>query len=300
MWRKLGRIFDPAQRAWWMRSHAANPVAMPLGGNRYRIYCTGRDDLGRSHVGWFEIDMTAPDRVLRISEEPFLTIGPLGAYDDSGVLNACYVDLGDRQYHYFSGLTLAQRVPFHFFASVAVSYDGGLSAEKISPSPMLERDAIDPFLTGSPCVLLDEGRWRMWYTSGVRWELHDGAPRHYYHIKYAESDDGLHWRRDGRVAVDFADAEEHVVARPCVRKDGDLYRMWFSHRGDAYRLGYAESRDGLRWERRHDASGMTPSADGWDSEMLCYAFVFDHGGSRYMLYNGNGYGRTGIGLAEFA
>ncbi|MDH5276133.1 MAG: hypothetical protein OEW88_06890, partial [Gammaproteobacteria bacterium] len=28
-----------------------------------------------------------------------------------------------------------------------------------------------------------------------------------------------------------------------------------------------------------------------------YAFIFDHDGKRYMLYNGNGYGRTGFGLA---
>jgi hypothetical protein len=31
--------------------------------------------------------------------------------------------------------------------------------------------------------------------------------------------------------------------------------------------------------------------------MIEYPFVFDHGGARYMLYNGNGYGRSGVGLA---
>ena len=31
--------------------------------------------------------------------------------------------------------------------------------------------------------------------------------------------------------------------------------------------------------------------------MIEYPFVFDHDGSRYMLYNGNGYGKTGFGLA---
>jgi hypothetical protein len=33
------------------------------------------------------------------------------------------------------------------------------------------------------------------------------------------------------------------------------------------------------------------------SEMIQYPFVFDHDGERYMLYNGNGYGRTRVGLA---
>jgi hypothetical protein len=31
--------------------------------------------------------------------------------------------------------------------------------------------------------------------------------------------------------------------------------------------------------------------------MIEYPFVFDHDGERYMLYNGNGYGKTGIGPA---
>ncbi len=37
--------------------------------------------------------------------------------------------------------------------------------------------------------------------------------------------------------------------------------------------------------------------DGWDSEMIDYPFDFDHKGHRYMLYNGNGYGKTGFWLA---
>jgi hypothetical protein len=34
--------------------------------------------------------------------------------------------------------------------------------------------------------------------------------------------------------------------------------------------------------------------------MIEYPFVFDHQGSRYLLYNGNNYGETGVGLALFA
>ena len=73
--------------------------------------------------------------------------------------------------------------------------------------------------------------------------------------------------------------------------------MWYSVRGSRYVIGYAESADGLRWTRRDDAHGLLPSPDGWDSEMVEYPYVFDHAGTRYMLYNGNGYGRTGVGLA---
>jgi hypothetical protein len=101
------------------------------------------------------------------------------------------------------------------------------------------------------------------------------------------------------VCIDYADATEYAFARPWVVKDAGLYRMWFAVRGDRYAIGYAESADGLTWERRDAAAGLMPSAEGWDSEMVEYPCVFDHRGSRYLLYNGNDYGRTGLGLAEW-
>jgi hypothetical protein len=73
--------------------------------------------------------------------------------------------------------------------------------------------------------------------------------------------------------------------------------MWYACRGETYRIGYAESADGLSWKRHDAQAGIDVSEEGWDSEMIAYPWVFDHGGRRYMLYNGNGYGETGIGLA---
>ena len=162
----------------------------------------------------------------------------------------------------------------------------------------MERDRHDPFLTTSPWVLLDNGRWRMWYASGTGWQPAEGRPRHSYHLRYAESDDGVTWRRTGRVCIDFADEGEYAIARPCVIKTESGYLLWYSRRGDTYRIGYAESVDGLVWERKDADVGIDVSRAGWDSEMIEYPCVFDHGGSRFMLYNGNGYGATGIGLAR--
>ena len=51
-------------------------------------------------------------------------------------------------------------------------------------------------------------------------------------------------------------------------------------------------------ERRNDElAGIDVSPEGWDSEMICYPYIFEHRGLLYMLYNGNGYGKTGFGLA---
>ena len=44
-------------------------------------------------------------------------------------------------------------------------------------------------------------------------------------------------------------------------------------------------------------TGIDVSDSGWDSEMIEYPFVLRHQGHLYMLYNGNGYGQSGFGLA---
>jgi hypothetical protein len=77
---------------------------------------------------------------------------------------------------------------------------------------------------------------------------------------------------------------------------GGRYEMWFSYRKTTYQIGYAHSHDGINWERE-DTLNLGPSAEGWDSEMVCYPCVFKHLNKRWMLYNGNGYGASGFGLA---
>ena len=43
--------------------------------------------------------------------------------------------------------------------------------------------------------------------------------------------------------------------------------------------------------------GLSAFGSEWESEMVEYPCVFVWAGRRYMLYNGNDYGRTGVGIA---
>jgi len=52
----------------------------------------------------------------------------------------------------------------------------------------------------------------------------------------------------------------------------------------------------VHWDRKDEQAGISSSGE-WDSEMQAYPAVFDYAGKRYLLYNGNGYGRTGVGWA---
>jgi len=295
-WEQRGLLLRAPLPVDWAVSHAALPHVRPLSGGRVRLYLSGRDDLGRSHIGFADFDPDDAASGIQLSSAPILDPGPRGAFDDSGVTAACLVQHDGKCFLYYTGWSLGKTVPFYLYVGCAVSEDGGERFERVSAGPILERNEIDPFLTASPWVLVDEGRWRMWYVSGEGWELVGGQPRHSYHVRYAESDDGISWTREGVVCIDFSGPNEHAISRPCVVRDDDVYRMWFSARGGRYRIGYAESADGITWDRKDDEVGVGSSGD-WDAEMQAYPAVFDHGGRRYLVYNGNGYGRTGVGWA---
>jgi hypothetical protein len=241
-----------------------------------------------------------PPCVTNLSQEPVLSPGALGTFDDNGVTPACLVHHEGRRFLFYNGWTRGVSVPFYLQVGVAIS-DGGRPFRRYSPAPLLDRCPVDPYLTATPWILIEGSRWRMWYVSGTGWRIVDGVPRHDYHIKYAESSDGLQWARAGVVCLDYQ-GDEYAFARPCVVHDPVLgrYRMWYSVRGAAYRLGYAESSDGVVWQRLDDRAGLAVSRDGWDSEMIAYPMVFRRGDTLQMLYNGNGYGRTGIGLATLS
>lgn len=298
-WVKIGRIFEPPSGLGWMATHAALPFAERIEGH-HRVYFSGRDEAGRSQIGFFEINLDEPQTILRVSEKPVLEMGPLGAFDDNGVTVSWVVPHCERKYLYYSGWSLGVTVPFYFYAGLAVSDDGGETFRRVSHAPILERNETDPYLTASPCVLIEGGRWRMWYVSGTGWKSENDRPKHYYHIRYAESSDGIHWERNGLVCIDYQSQDEYAIARPCVLKENDVFKMWYCRRGASYRIGYAQSEDGVYWKRKDGDAGIAASHSGWDSDMVAYPFVFDHRGERYMLYNGNGYGQTGIGLAVLA
>jgi hypothetical protein len=101
------------------------------------------------------------------------------------------------------------------------------------------------------------------------------------------------------VVLDPASQDEFGFGRPFITKENQSFKLWYSIRtlSKGYRLGYAESFDGLTWERHDEDVGIDVSENGWDSEMVCYSCVQPTKYGTYMFYNGNNYGETGFGVA---
>lgn len=291
---RVGLVIVPRPALWWMRSHAMVPTIEPLNPPLVKVYFCGRDDHNRSHIGYAVLDMDRDGEIVGFSAEPVLGLGELGCFDDNGVTPSCVVRDGNKTLLYYVGWNQGSTVRMHLFGGLAVSEDGGWTFQRWSRAPILERVDFEPFLNTAPWVVREGTAWRMYYVAAVGW-AHRDLPR--YHLRMATSKDGCVWERSGHVAIDFAGPDENALARPYVIKDGNVWRMWFAHKGDTYRLGYAESLDGQSWVRRDELAGLDVSDSGFDSEMIEYAAVFKHRDRYAMLYNGNNYGYGGIGLA---
>jgi predicted GH43/DUF377 family glycosyl hydrolase len=296
-WVKSGLMFAPDNNHPWMRSHATNMAVEHLQADIFRIYFSCRNAQNVSSIGFVEADLACPNRILAISENPVVSPGETGTFDDSGISLGCVLNVSGKRYLYYVGWNLGVTVPWRNSIGLAISEGNGTVFKKVSRAPVMDRSNEDPFSLSYPWVLFDQGLFRMWYGSNLEWGRNEKDMRHV--IKYAASRDGIAWQRTGTIAINFKDDGEYAIARPCVVKDEGMYRMWYAYRGETYRIGYAESQDGISWIRKDEEAGISVSESGWDSEMICYPTVFDHRGKRYMLYNGNGYGRTGFGLAVF-
>ena len=297
-WIKLGCIFSPPKSG-WMFSHAQNPFPESLGGGNFKIHFASRDHLNRSRGGFFIFHIEKPNEILDVSLIPTIELGPLGAFDDAGVMPSSIVNNGSSSLMFYTGWSRTVDVPFAFHIGMATSYNSDIF-NRISNAPVLGRNYFDPYIVGSPYVLIENGIFRMWYVSCTKWIKNEEMvkARHYYTIKYAQSSDGIHWVCTSDLCLDYRE-NEYALARPVVWKSQYGYEMWFTVRGglNTYRIASALSLDGVKWSRSDDSLNVDPTPGEWDAEMICYAHPIFYNDKHYMLYNGNDYGATGIGLA---
>lgn len=296
-WQKLGRIIAPDEKIVWRKSFTGPSFAKQNSTSQIEIYCTGRDEKNRSQVGHFNLEMGNHIKIVKEATNPVFERGERGAFDDAGVSYPWIVETPSGRYMYYVGWMKSVDTPFQNHMGLAKFENGRWT--RVSRAPIFERTDFEPFCVGSMSVLVENDLWRMWYTSFDRWGNEGSDQKHFYNIKYAESADGIRWVRKNKVCINYADDTEYAIGRPSVLIRDGIFHMWFSVRGRFYKIGYARSSDGIQWERRDDLARIELSPAGWDSQSICYSHVFTFNSDLYMIYNGNNYGKEGLGLAKW-
>ena len=130
------------------------------------------------------------------------------------------------------------------------------------------------------CVIKTGDTYKMWYTG----QAHGSS-----HIGYAESEDGLTFRRvRGRPVLSPEHPWEGAsVMNPCVLYENGVYRMWYSA-GETYEpnvLCYAESADGLTWKKYAGNPVFEKNpAEEYEQDRIGGCQILPHGELGYLLF----------------
>jgi hypothetical protein len=289
-------------------SHCHKPTPIIINDYTIRVFFGTRDDLGRTRTTFVDLDRKTLE-ISYIHTEAVLDLGKLGTFDDCGANVCSLLRQGSSILMYFIGWNPGSTVHTRNAIGCAISKDGGYTFERLYDGAVLDRNATEPYYTGAVDVLPVNEKFYAWYTSGSQWELINGKPEIFYHIKLAFSVDGLHWERPNQMCIPPKHDHE-VTARPSIwREDGKFY-MLYSRRDirefrdnatRGYRAGLAVSEDGIKWQRCDEDLDFLPNNDeaAWDSEAIAYPYVLRDGDEKYVFYNGNGFGASGFGVGKF-
>lgn len=300
-WQRHGVIWRPSGERPWAASHATCPTPLQRRDGCWRVFLQCRDARGVGRVAWIDLDPQDPRRVIGASVQPALDIGAPGCFDDNGVFPTSVLRAADgRVWLYYVGFELGHHIRYRLLTGLAVSDDDGESFRRVSSMPVLERSDAEPTFRCGTFVRRDGERFRMWYVAGGGWETLHGKRVPLYDLRYGESSDGVHWPAQGEVVMPLQPSE-HGFGRPWVRATSAGEEMFYSVRQRepaGHRLGLARSPDGRHWQRLDQELGLRPQAGAWDGESQCFAAPIESAGREWLLYNGNDFGATGVGIAE--
>lgn len=128
-----------------------------------------------------------------------------------------------------------------------------------------------------------DGKWLMWYT---------GQSRNNSAIGIATSDDGIRFTRMQQkpILVPSEPYEKGSVMNPCVLwdKDEKIFKMWYAA-GEQFEpdvLCYAESKDGINWERYANNPILEKSNEKYDQCKVGGCDILKENDRYYMFYIG--------------
>jgi len=234
---------SPDGRTW--TKHPNNPVvaaearwpsvlALPSAeGGGYRIW------FGTQHGLAIQTARSA-DGITWTNLQTALSAGSPGAFDDLNAASPCVIRVGAQYLMFYDVGSSAQEAPTDKFQGLGLarSADGVSWTKQARVLPLGPAGSPDAHRVFGACALYDDSAriFHVWYTATA-------SMRDIRSIRHASSADGVHWNRDDALALSGAldrQAYDFEVSQPCVIRDGNLYRMWFTA------LGYPEPSTGRR------------------------------------------------------
>ena len=260
LFHKLGLIFQ-------------NQAQLPTVEDRndqIRIYYSNRVNK-QSFINYIEVSKKNL-RVSYVNKKPVLSPGYRGCFDDVGVMPSCV----DQRIMYYTGWNLRGTVPYGQSIGSAIFNENKNKFERVSIGPIIDRCNKIPYLANSAFVKNKD----MFFCNGTGWV--DDFPT--YNIWLAKK-----INENWVVSKHILGNKKEAFSRPCLIKD-NCFILSKKNKNSSYEIFIYKNK------KFKKIIAKSQIVYDWDSEMTCYPYFFD----KYIFYNGNGYGQSGIGVAEIS
>jgi hypothetical protein len=230
--------------------------------------------------------------------------GILGGFDQHGIFPFHpYVVDSKLILALTSGWKRMQNVDIDMSIGQAISLDGEHFARN-GYGPLITSAPNEPFLVGDPFVFSSDDSYSLFYIFGTKWNETGSSSERTYKIGKMISKDGFSFNRIASGNQIIPDTiENEAQAMPSVVKIKDSYHMFYCYRNsfdfrlggaNGYKLGHAISKDLEEWKLCH--SELPSAFPAWAKDMQCYPHVVIVDGELHLFYNGDSFGKNGIGL----
>ena len=309
-WKKLGKIFSINELNLNNKfTHTQCPTYLKIN-NKHRVYFSTRNQKNKSMI--FFVNLNYDNGNLFFSKNklkgPILKQGNSKEFDSDGVMPSYFLKRNEDLILYYTGWKLIKKYPYENSIGIAISKDNGETFKKYNYNPIIKKDKINTFFTGTSCVLKIDDKYINYYMSCYDWinDKENNTFEPIYDLKIATSKDGFNWENYGKIAIKLL-PDWGGVSKASILQIDDYFHMWFSYRkktdyrfnkNNSYKIGYAKSKNGYQWELDDINFEETDHSESGDQIMQAYPNVFKINKNIFMLYNGNEFGKTGVFLAK--
>lgn len=295
----------PKDRPLNWNSHMMAPAPVSLVENGVtEIFVGGWDSHGISSIYSFMFDLESlsyipNSSVLRLEK------GTSGTFDENGVFPASIIQLEESWVLSYTGFQLGHQIPHYNFGGIAVKSPAGLKLKRLSQAPVIDRSdeglTVRAGLSAIEVVRTGQKTWLSVYAAGSSFEFVNGKMRPNYSV-YSQSRHPLQLKDTGQLKVSYNEIE-HGVGRPYLSSYKELILLFYTRRRKDFNYlpGLAISDDYGDTFTRFDQilENVTPRIEGQDNEMQYFPAPLIWNEKLYIFYNGNNFGRYGMGVWEF-
>lgn len=157
-WKKLGKVFTPqeVQGRSWLKEFAQAPATRVFD-DFVRVYfsCRPPADVNGQYISYSafaDLDRTNLFKVRHVAEQPILSLGALGEFDEFGTYPVSVIRDGVEVRAYYAGWTRCESVPFNVAIGIATSRDDGATFTKLGNGPVLSYSPDEPYVLSGPKI----------------------------------------------------------------------------------------------------------------------------------------------------